>query len=155
MIAALAGCASPSHQFQPLPLRLDVFTVQNDRVHFPANVLTGPLPGIEAKAVIPGDPWSEAAKVIAQAVSDCFKWAYHAGEVGARVECGWSSTTFRLVSIQWGEGYDLKRVELMWNAYLEYLKKLPQPVPMYQPNRADFERAMQAFQGWRDEPRGK
>lgn len=148
------GCASPSHQFWQLPLRFDVFIVQNDRVHFPSNVLTGPIPGAEAKAVIPGDPWSEAAKVIAQAVSDCFKYGYHAGEVGARVECGWSTTTYRLLSIQWGQGYDLKRAELMWAAYSEYLKKLPTPMPMYSPKIKDYERAMRAMQGWSNEPGG-
>jgi len=150
-----SGCASPSRPYRQLPLRLDVFVVQNDRVHFPSNVLTGPMPGIEAKAALVGDPWSEAAKIIAQAVSDIFKHAYHAGEVGARVECGWSTTTFRLLSIQWGEGYDLKRAELMWGGYLEYLKKLPSPVPVYSPRVEDYARAMQEMQGWSDKPKAK
>jgi hypothetical protein len=143
------SCSTPTHLFSPIPIRLDLFVVQNDRVHFPRTVLTGPLPGEPVtKAVIPGDPWSEAAKVIAQAVSDCFKYGYHAGEVGAVNEVGWSTTTYRLFGFQWGIGYDLERAKLMWNAYLEYLKKLPTPMPMYSPKVENYARDMQAWHGW-------
>ena len=156
LTATLAGCATPNRPYTQLPIRMDVFVVQNDRFHFPRTVLTGPLPNdITMKAAIPGDPWSEAAKVIAQAVSDCFKWGYDAGKHGASHEVGWSTTTYRLFGIQWGNSYDLERAKLMWEAHLRFLDKLPTPIPMYRPNVEDFARAMQAFQGWRDELRGK
>ena len=43
----------------------------------------------------------------------------------------------------------------MWGGYLEYLKKLPSPVPVYSPRVEDYARAMQEMQGWSDKPKAK
>jgi len=152
-ILILTGCSSPGKPFKPIPISLGVFVVQLDKFHYPSNLHTGPMPPkIESKAV-PG--MLEAIAVIAKAVSEIFRHAYHAGEIGAQYEVGWSTTSYRLVQLQWGNAiteYDQHRVDKMWEAYFEWLKKLPTPLPMYQPKAENFSESMQRLQGWSENP---
>ena len=82
LTAVLSGCATPDRPFVQLPLELRVIHVESSRANIPVTQFTGPLPGqVETKAV-PG--MMEAIAVIAQAVSDCFKWGFQSAASQAR-----------------------------------------------------------------------
>jgi hypothetical protein len=153
IIAALAGCATPDRPYVQLPIELRVIHVESSRANIPVTQFTGPLPGqVETKA-IPG--MMEAIAVIAQAVSDCFKWGFQSAASQARNANQHGFISVDVVSIRWGSPKEPEQSAQMWDMYSKFLDKLPTEIPMYHPNVEDFARAMQAFQGWRDEPRGK
>jgi hypothetical protein len=132
---------------------LRVIHVESSRANIPVTQFTGPLPGqVETKAV-PG--MMEAIAVIAQAVSDCFKWGFQSAASQARNANQHGFISVDVVSIRWGSPKEPEQSAQMWDLYSRFRDKLPTEIPMYHPNVEDFARAMQAFQGWRDEPRGK
>ena len=145
LTAVLSGCATPDRPFVQLPLELRVIHVESSRANIPVTQFTGPLPGqVETKAV-PG--MMEAIAVIAQAVSDCFKWGFQSAASQARNANQHGFISVDVVSIRWGSPKEPEQSAQMWDMYSKFLDKLPTPIPMYRPNVEDFARAMQAFQG--------
>ena len=151
--AIISGCASPSRPYTQLPIELRIIHVESSRANIPVTQFTGPLPGqVETKTI---HGMMEAIAVIAQAVSDCFKWGFQSAASQARNANQHGFISVDVVSIRWGSPKEPVQSAQMWAMYSRFLDKLPTPIPMYRPNVEDFARAMQAFQGWRDEPRGK
>lgn len=151
--AALSGCASPSHHFRQLPIELRVIHVESSSANLPRELFTGPLPlSASSKAMIPGDPWSEAAKIIAQAVSDSFKWGFQSASFQSEHATQHKFISVDILSMRWGEPKEPMQSAQMWAEYRAFLGKLPQPIPMYKPNVEDFAKSMQALQGWSDMP---
>jgi len=153
LTAVLSGCATPDRPFVQLPLELRVIHVESSRANIPVTQFTGPLPGqIEAK-MVPG--MMEAIAVIAQAVSDCFKWGFQSASSQARNANQHGFISVDVVSLRWGAAKEPIQSAQMWAMYSKFLDKLPTPIPMYKPNVEDFARSMQALQGWSDSPEGR
>lgn len=151
--AISCGCSSFSPPFQQLPIELRVIHVESSRANIPVTQFTGPLPGqIEAK-MVPG--MMEAIAVIAQAVSDCFKWGFQSASSQARNANQHGFISVDVVSLRWGAAKEPIQSAQMWAMYSKFLDKLPTPIPMYKPNVEDFARSMQALQGWSDSPEGR
>ena len=150
LTAALAGCATPDRPYVQLPLELRVIHVESSRANIPVTQFTGPLPGQAETKAVPG--MMEAIAVIAQAVSNCFKWGFQSAASQARNANQHVFISVDVVSIRWGAPKEPEQSAQMWAMYSKFLDKLPTPIPMYHPNVEDFARAMQAFQGWSDEP---
>ncbi len=153
--ATLSGCASSSHPYEQLPCEIRVIHVESNRANYPLPLFTGERPGVSEKAIIPGDPWSEAAKIIAQAVSDCFKWGFDAAKYQSRWAVQFGFISVDVVSIRWGQPKEIEQARMAWAANAAFMEHLPDTLPV---NSRELGRRMvgetQRLQGWSDSARG-
>jgi hypothetical protein len=142
MALLTSGCASPT------PFEIRAFHFETNRANYPREIFTGPLPPIVTKQGLPADPWTEAFKVISQAISDIVKHVMHAEEYKSSAAIRFGYFTWDMVLIRWGPYREVKQARAMWREHERFLSHWPPVINMPKPE--DIREASQRFVGLYD-----
>jgi hypothetical protein len=112
------------------PLEIRVLHIESSRAHYPRDMFVAPNWAVAGKSIVPADPWSEAIKVVAQALSDIFRWGFDSQKYRSDHEARVGFLSIDGIIARWGKDTETEKTRMMWREHERFLSHWPNPIEM-------------------------